>query len=102
MILEVTIARELLPYDLHLDYINYLLITKRTHRCEHCPNFASFNSFESKHWFTSKANQLDIQLVHHILQNIKVANINKAFVHIKDFFTPVLLDQNTDVDLIYI
>ena len=45
---------------------------------------------------------LDIQLVHHILQNIKVANINKAFVHIKDFFTPVLLEQNTDVDLIYV
>ena len=43
--LEVTIARELLPYDLHLDYINYLLITKRTHRCEHCPNFASFELF---------------------------------------------------------
>ena len=31
---------------------------------------------------------LDIQLAHYILQNIKIRNINKAFVHIKDFFDP--------------
>ena len=27
--LEVTVARELLPYNLHLDYTNYLLMTKK-------------------------------------------------------------------------
>ena len=55
---------------------------KGTHRCKHCPNFASFELF----WNTGLLAQqtswtvLDIQLVHHILQSIKVPNIYKSIM----------------------
>ena len=159
-ILEVTIARELLPYDLHLDHINYLLITKGPTDANIVQILHLSNSFESKHWFTSTANKLNsvrysvdtsyftkhksskyIQIHHDVMysgeydvcvatlsvyphrasipkvvgSNPTVARyifqacpawiytqssntyiIYKAFVHIKDFFTPVLLDQNRE------
>ena len=57
--LEVTIARELLPYDLHLDHINYLLITKGPTDANIVQILHLSNSFESKHWFTSTANELN-------------------------------------------
>ena len=58
-VLEVTITRELLPYDLHLDHINYLLITKGPTDANIVQILHLSNSFESKHWFTSTANKLN-------------------------------------------
>ena len=57
--LEVTIARELLPHDLHLDHINYLLTTKGPTDVDIVQILHLSNSFESKHWFTGTANQLN-------------------------------------------
>ena len=87
--LEVTIARELLPYDLHLD----LLITKGPTDVNIVHILHLSNSFESKHWFTSTANQLNsvrYSVGTSYFTKHKIPNIYKAFVHIKDFFYPSL------------
>ena len=54
----------------------------------HSPNFSSFTLFESKCWltFTSKAKHNSVRYSVSIsyFTNIKIPNVNKAFVYIKD------------------
>ena len=94
--LELTIARELLPFDLHLDYINYLLQKKGPTDVNIVQILHLSNSFESKHWFTRKGNQLNSDR-HSVGTSYFTKHKSykyKQSICFKNFLTRVLPDQN--------